>query len=101
LSGNGGDGRRRIQDAAAVAARLADRDKRASQREAVFRLMIPLRTALPKARLTARISAENTSGFLPAMASLAFLIKVLSRDLDSMFLALRFKLCRCRLMTDG
>jgi hypothetical protein len=81
-----------IQGAAVVRARLADRDKRASQREAVFRLIIPLLTAFPKARLTARISAENTSGFLPAMASLAFLIKVLSLDLDSMFRDLRFKL---------
>lgn len=76
----------------AVTARLADRDKRASQRDAVFRLIIPLLTAFPRARLTALISAENTSGFLAAIASLAFLIKVLSLDLDSMFLALRCKL---------
>jgi hypothetical protein len=39
----------------AVAAGCAARDSRASQREAVLRLMIPLLTAFPKARLTARI----------------------------------------------
>jgi hypothetical protein len=43
------------QDEEAVAVWFADRDKRASQREAVFRLMIPLLTAFPKARLTALI----------------------------------------------
>jgi hypothetical protein len=39
----------------AVAAGAAERDSRESQREAVLRLMIPLLTAFPKARLTARI----------------------------------------------
>jgi len=37
----------------AVAARLAERDSRDSQREAVLRVIVPLLTALPKARLTA------------------------------------------------
>jgi hypothetical protein len=39
----------------AVAVGAAERDSRESQREAVLRLMIPLLTAFPKARLTARI----------------------------------------------
>ena len=39
----------------AVAARLAERDSRESQREAVLRVIVPLLTALPKARLTALI----------------------------------------------
>ena len=39
----------------AVAARLAERDSRDSQREAVLRVIVPLLTALPKARLTALI----------------------------------------------
>jgi hypothetical protein len=39
----------------AVAVEPAARDSRESQREAVLRLMIPLLTAFPKARLTARI----------------------------------------------
>lgn len=33
----------------------SDRDKRDSQREAVLRVIVPLLTALPKARLTALI----------------------------------------------
>jgi hypothetical protein len=37
------------------AARDAERDKRASQRDAVLRLIMPLLTAFPKARLTALI----------------------------------------------
>jgi hypothetical protein len=39
----------------AVAVGPAARDRRESQREAVLRLMIPLLTAFPKARLTAWI----------------------------------------------
>jgi len=39
----------------AVAVGVAERDSRESQREAVLRLMIPLLTAFPKARLTTRI----------------------------------------------
>jgi cytidylate kinase len=39
----------------AVAARLAERDSRDNQREAVLRVIVPLLTALPKARLTALI----------------------------------------------
>ena len=39
----------------AVAARLAECDSRESQREAVLRVIVPLLTALPKARLTALI----------------------------------------------
>ena len=39
----------------AVAARPAERDSRESQREAVLRVIVPLLTALPKARLTALI----------------------------------------------
>ncbi len=37
----------------AVATRLAERDSRDSQREAVLRVIVPLLTALPKARFTA------------------------------------------------
>jgi hypothetical protein len=39
----------------ALAARVADRDSRDSHRDAVLRLIIPLLTALPKARLAALI----------------------------------------------
>jgi|RhiMethySRZTD1v2_1073278.scaffolds.fasta_scaffold1941731_1 hypothetical protein len=38
-----------------AAVELAERDNRDSQREAVLRVMVPLLTALPKARLTALI----------------------------------------------
>jgi hypothetical protein len=46
-------GKASCYDAAAV--ELADRDNRDSQREAVLRVIVPLLTALPKARLTALI----------------------------------------------
>jgi hypothetical protein len=41
--------------------RAAARDSRDSQRDAVFRLMIPLLTALPNALLTAFMSAAGES----------------------------------------